>query len=73
MNEVEQMTSRDHWAEDQTLPLGCLERIYDSPLWAVPPMVMWSLQKENFRPLDTSTQVAVGKERFVLGLLQEDL
>ena len=29
MNEAEQMTSRDHWAEDQRFPLGCPEHIYD--------------------------------------------
>lgn len=73
MNEAEQMTSRDHWAEDQTLPLGCLEHIYDFA-------ALGSSTHDNTVPVESELlppgypySVPGGKERFIQGLLKDDL
>lgn len=68
MNEVEQMTSRDHWAEDQKLPLSCLEHIYDSA--ALESSTHENVVSVESEPLPPGYfySVPVGEERFVQGL-----
>lgn len=73
MNEAEQMTSRHHWAEDQTLPMGCPGHIYDFTALG------YSIH-ENARPEESELlpprylySIPVGKERFAQGLPKEDL
>lgn len=74
MNEAEQMTCRDHWAEDQTLPLGHREHIYDLA-------ALGRSTHENVVPVKSKLLLtpgdicpfSVGKQRFVKTLLRQAL
>lgn len=65
MYEAEQMTSRDHWAEDQTLPLGCPEHIYDFAALGSSTHDNMVSAKGELLPPGYLYSVPGGKERFV--------
>lgn len=73
MNEAGQMTSRDHWAEDQTLPLSRWEHIYDFA-------ALGSSTHDNVGPVESELlpigdlyPVPAGKQRFVKEQPKQDL